>query len=168
MIDEINFTVTRSGLEGQLLGVTIENEQPDLEQRKSKLLAEEEQYKVQLADLERDLLQELADSEGNLLENVKLIESLTRTKTVAADVNARIIESTKASEVVDEQREVFRPFAKNGSVMFFAIQALQASNHMYQFSLTIGLFLKMHASQHPSRRPRMIVLYKSYSFGNSV
>tara|TARA_B110000091_G_scaffold199866_1_gene230119 strand:- start:810 stop:8225 length:7416 start_codon:yes stop_codon:yes gene_type:complete len=141
MIDEINFTVTRSGLEGQLLGVTIENEQPDLEQRKSKLLAEEEQYKVQLADLERDLLQELADSEGNLLENVKLIESLTRTKTVAADVNARIIESTKASEVVDEQREVFRPFAKNGSVMFFAIQALQASNHMYQFSLATFLEL---------------------------
>lgn len=105
MIDEINFTVTRSGLEGQLLGVTIENEQPDLEQRKSKLLAEEETYKVQLADLEKDLLQELADSEGNLLENVKLIESLTRTKTVAADVNQRIIESTKASGIVDEQRE---------------------------------------------------------------
>ena len=141
MIDEINFTVTKSGLEGQLLGVTIENEQPDLEQRKSKLLAEEEQYKVQLADLERELLQELADSEGNLLENVKLIESLTRTKTVAADVNERIIESTKASVVVDEQREVFRPFAKNGSVLFFAIQALQASNHMYQFSLATFLAL---------------------------
>ena len=149
MIDEINFTVTRSGLEGQLLGVTIENEQPDLEQRKSTLLAEEELYKVQLAELERELLQELAESEGNLLENVKLIESLTRTKTVAADVNQRIVESTQASAVVDEQREVFRPFAKNGSVLFFAIQALQASNHMYQFSLSTFLELFRSTLQDP-------------------
>ena len=150
LIDEINFTVTRSGLEGQLLGVTIENEQPDLEQKKSKLLAEEEQYKVQLAELEKDLLKELAESEGNLLENVKLIESLTRTKTVAADVNLRIVESTKASLIVDEQREVFRPFARCGSIMFFAIQALQASNHMYQFSLATFLTLFKQTLADPS------------------
>ena len=36
---------------------------------------------------------------------------------------------------------VFRPFAKNGSILFFAIQALQASNHMYQFSLQTFLDL---------------------------
>ena len=29
----------------------------------------------------------------------------------------------------------FRPFARDGSKMFFAIQALQSCNHMYQFSL---------------------------------
>ena len=150
LIDEINFTVTRSGLEGQLLGVTIENEQPDLEEKKSKLLAEEEQFKVQLADLEKDLLKELADSEGNLLENIKLIESLTRTKTVAADVNKRIEESSRASLIVDDQRELFRPFARCGSTIFFAIQALQASNHMYQFSLATFLLLFKQTLADPS------------------
>ena len=39
LISEVNFTVTRSGLESQLLGVTIKHEQPELEKQKSALLA---------------------------------------------------------------------------------------------------------------------------------
>ena len=80
-------------------------------------------------------METLAESEGNLLENTELIDQLTKTKTTAADVNERMAESARASETVDEQREVFRPFARDGSKMFFAIQALQSCNHMYQFSL---------------------------------
>ena len=133
MITEVNFTVTRSGLEGQLLGVTIKHEQPELEAKKSKLLAEEENYKVELATLEKNLLETLAESEGNLLENTELIDQLTKTKTTAADVNERMAESARASETVDEQREVFRPFARDGSKMFFAIQALQSKSHVSIF-----------------------------------
>ena len=70
-----------------------------------------------------------------MLENTELIDQLTKTKTTAADVKERMAESARASEIVDEQREVFRTFAKDGSKMFFAIQALQSCNHMYQFSL---------------------------------
>ena len=36
----------RSGLEGQLLGVTIQHEQPELEKAKSEMLREEEGFKV--------------------------------------------------------------------------------------------------------------------------
>ncbi len=42
LINEINFTVTRSGLEAQLLAMTISHEKPELEQKKSSLLAEED------------------------------------------------------------------------------------------------------------------------------
>lgn len=42
----VNFTVTKSGLEGQLLGITINFEQPELEARKTKILEEEEQFKI--------------------------------------------------------------------------------------------------------------------------
>ena len=38
LICEVNFTVTRSGLEGQLLGITIQHEQPELESKKSEML----------------------------------------------------------------------------------------------------------------------------------
>jgi ATP-binding dynein motor region len=47
LLCEVNFTVTRSGLEGQLLGVTIQHEQPELERAKSEMLAKEEAFKVQ-------------------------------------------------------------------------------------------------------------------------
>jgi dynein heavy chain 2 len=79
-VTDINFTVTKSGLEGQLLSITINFEQPDLEARKTKLLEEEEKLKLQLADYEKQLLTELANSSGNILENKTLIDSLNQTK----------------------------------------------------------------------------------------
>eukprot|EP00983_Pelagomonas_calceolata_P094822 1157927-Pelagomonas_calceolata.AAC.3 len=38
LVSTTNFTVTRSGLEGQLLGLTLQQEQPELEEKKSTLL----------------------------------------------------------------------------------------------------------------------------------
>lgn len=49
---------------GQLLGLTLQREQPELEEKKSGLLRQEEELKVALADLERCLLQNLATSTG--------------------------------------------------------------------------------------------------------
>lgn len=40
----------RSGLEGQLLGVTIQHEQPELEKAKSEMLRQEEGFKVRKTD----------------------------------------------------------------------------------------------------------------------
>ena len=135
MITEVNFTVTRSGLEGQLLGVTIQNEQPELEQQKSEMLAKEEDFKVQLAALETELLRALAESEGNILDNLDLVDTLTKTKTKSAEIKSALEESAKASEELDRQRESFRTFARDGSRMFFLIKALQNVNNMYQFSI---------------------------------
>ncbi len=73
--------MTKSGLEGQLLSITINFEQPELEARKTQILEEEERLKIQLADFEKQLLTELANSTGNILENKTLIDSLNMTKT---------------------------------------------------------------------------------------
>ena len=80
LVATVNFSVTRAGLVSQLLGLTIQKELPELEASKSKLLAEEEALKVQLAQLERLLLQTLASSSGNILENKTLLQSLNETK----------------------------------------------------------------------------------------
>eukprot|EP00959_Pyramimonas_sp_CCMP1952_P153939 3220671-Pyramimonas_sp.AAC.1 len=45
LVGVTNFTVTHSGLQSQLLGVTIQHEQPELEKQKSSLLAQEEELK---------------------------------------------------------------------------------------------------------------------------
>jgi dynein heavy chain 2, cytosolic len=81
LITNINFTVTKSGLEGQFLSITINFEQPELESRKTQLLEEEERLQIQLAGYEKQLLEELANSVGNILENKTLIDSLNQTKT---------------------------------------------------------------------------------------
>merc|ERR1719162_2112635 len=96
LVTEVNFTVTRSGLEGQLLGVTIQNEREELEEEKSRMLKEEEDYKVRLAGLEKELLEALATSEGDILENTALIESLTKTKSTSAEIQSALEKSELA------------------------------------------------------------------------
>ncbi|KAF0749278.1 hypothetical protein AaE_007086, partial [Aphanomyces astaci] len=141
-VNVVNFTVTKSGLEGQLLGVTIQNEQPELEAQKSELLRSEEEFKVQLAALEKQLLEALATSEGDILDNTTLIESLTRTKSTSADIESALKKSAVKSEELDEQRAIYAPFARDGARLFFLVKALHSVNHMYRFSLAsfIGLF----------------------------
>lgn len=52
----INFTVTRDGLEEQLLGEVVKVERPDLESTKSELTTQQNTFKITLKALEDDLL----------------------------------------------------------------------------------------------------------------
>ena len=141
LVAQVNFSVTRSGLEGQLLGIAIQHEQPELEKAKGEMLRREEDFKVHLASMEKDLLQTLATAEGNLLENNELIESLSATKLKSAEIEDALKQSAEASIKLDEQREVYRDLAHNGSKLFFLVKSLQAVSHMYQFSLASFLTL---------------------------
>jgi dynein heavy chain 2 len=76
LVSIVNFSVTKSGLEGKLLSIIITYFQPQIEQEKQDLLQEQEKFKVELSNLEEKLLKELADSSGNILENKGLINSL--------------------------------------------------------------------------------------------
>lgn len=69
----INFTVTRDGLEEQLLAEVVKAERPDLEEQKSKLTQEENQYKILLKQLEDDLLSRLSSAGENVLEDPSLV-----------------------------------------------------------------------------------------------
>ena len=61
----INFTVTRDGLEDQLLADVVSKERPDLEKLKSDLTRQQNQFKITLKELEDNLLARLSAAEGN-------------------------------------------------------------------------------------------------------
>lgn len=52
----INFTVTKDGLEEQLLGAVVKAERPDLEASKAELTTQQNTFKIILKALEDDLL----------------------------------------------------------------------------------------------------------------
>lgn len=141
LVTEVNFTITRSGLEGQLLGVTIQHEQPELEVKKSELLKQEDEYKMQLSSFEETLLKELSESKGSLLENVALIDSLNQIKTKSVVIKSSLEEAKKLQVSLDAEREKYRDFARVGSEIFFLMTDLVVINHMYQFSL--AAFIKV-------------------------
>ena len=91
------------------MGVTLQHEKPELEQQKSKLLQQGEEYKMQLADLEDMLLKQLARSEGSVLVNKELIDALNLIETKLSVVKDSLGESTSLQESLDKQREEFGP-----------------------------------------------------------
>ena len=76
----INFTVTRLGLEDQLLSDVVSLERPDLEKQRNELIVKINGDKAQLKAIEDRILKLLFESEGNILDNEELINTLNDSK----------------------------------------------------------------------------------------
>ncbi|TKS81144.1 Cytoplasmic dynein 2 heavy chain 1 [Collichthys lucidus] len=147
VVTEINFTTTRAGLRGQLLALTIQQEKPELETEKTRLLQQEEDKKIQLALLEESLLETLATAQGNILENRELIDSLNQTKASSALIQESLLESHRLQASLDQERDAYLPLAESASKMYFVITDLSKINNMYRFSLASFLRLFQRALQ---------------------
>lgn len=135
----INYTVTQTGLEDQLLSVVVRSERPDLEAQRETLIARTSENKQLLQQLEDSLLRELATSTGNMLDNVELIETLENTKSKAAVVMEQLQLSAETQKDIEKLRDGYRPAAKRGAVLFFALSDMSTVNAMYQYALAAYL-----------------------------
>lgn len=132
----INYTVTQSGLEDQLLSVVVRAERPDLEAQREMLIHQTSENKQLLQQLEDSLLRELATSTGNMLDNIELIDTLENAKSKAAVVLAQLKLSAETQEDIEKLRNGYRPAAIRGGVLFFALSDMSMVNAMYQYALT--------------------------------
>ncbi|KAJ3309792.1 Cytoplasmic dynein 2 heavy chain 1 [Boothiomyces sp. JEL0838] len=138
-VNDINFTITRAGLAGKLLGLTLKHERPELELQKVELLRKEEELKIHLTELEDTLLKELANAEGNILENQGLIKSLNEAKEKSTIIGSSLTESRALQRDLDLEREKYAAISVHGSSLYFVINELFKLNNMYQFSLATFL-----------------------------
>ncbi|KAI8122976.1 axonemal, Dynein heavy chain 10 [Lucilia cuprina] len=135
----INYTVTQTGLEDQLLSVVVRAERPDLEAQRETLIAQTSENKQLLQQLEDSLLRELATSTGNMLDNIELIDTLENTKSKAAIVLEQLKLSAETQRDIEKLRDGYRPVAKRGAVLFFALSDMSTVNSMYQYALAAYL-----------------------------
>jgi dynein heavy chain len=131
----VDFTVTRKGLEEQLLGRVIQKEQRSLEEQLSSVLNDVATNTKALLRLDELLLERLSANTGNLLDDEELIAVLAETKTKAVEVNEKLLAAGTTRASIDEKREQYRPAATRGSVLYFAIVDMSQVNVMYQTSL---------------------------------
>ncbi|XP_068510647.1 dynein axonemal heavy chain 9 isoform X6 [Anas acuta] len=131
----INFTVTRDGLEDQLLAAVVSMERPDLEELKSDLTKQQNGFKITLKTLEDNLLSRLSSASGNFLGDTALVENLEITKQTAAEIEEKVQESKVTEAKINEAREHYRPAAAQASLLYFTMNDLHAIHPMYQFSL---------------------------------
>uniref|UniRef100_K3WBQ8 Dynein heavy chain C-terminal domain-containing protein n=1 Tax=Globisporangium ultimum (strain ATCC 200006 / CBS 805.95 / DAOM BR144) TaxID=431595 RepID=K3WBQ8_GLOUD len=131
----INFTVTRTGLEDQLLVDVVRSERPDLEQKKNELTVNIAADKKQLKEIEDKILYMLENSQGNILDDEELIDTLAHSKVTSSAIKTRMAEAETTSLEIDQTREGYRCVAIRGSIIYFAIASLALVDPMYQYSL---------------------------------
>ncbi|KAI1886191.1 hypothetical protein AGOR_G00211450 [Albula goreensis] len=131
----IDFTVTRAGLEDQLLGEVVARERPDLDALKSELTTQQNHFKIELKVLEDELLTRLLAAEGSFLGDTALVEKLEITKRTAASIHSKVDEAKENETKINEAREFYRPAAERASLLYFIICGLRNIHPMYQYSL---------------------------------
>jgi len=148
----INFTVTPQGLEEQLLGITVEQEQPDLAEKKSELVVQNAAANKQLYDIESQILYLLSNAEGNILDDTVLIDTLAEAKVTSEGIKAKMKEAEATSKEIFETSEKYRPVAFRASILYFCIADLCNVDPMYQYALPwfSQLFIKGVQSAPPA------------------
>ncbi|KDO31249.1 hypothetical protein SPRG_03866 [Saprolegnia parasitica CBS 223.65] len=131
----INFIATESGLEDQLLEKAVNKEQPELEKQKQELVLAFQKFKIDLVELEDQLLERLANAPDDILSDVPLIESLEETKKKATDIAISVKKNQETEIIINNTRELYRPVAAEGAMLYFLLTTLSAIDHMYRYSL---------------------------------
>ncbi|XP_076387685.1 dynein axonemal heavy chain 7 [Megachile rotundata] len=138
----LNFMITPTGLEDQLLGIVVAKERPDLESEKNALIVQGAENKRLLQETEDKILEILSIAEGNLLDDEVAVEVLTSSKNLSTDIQTKQAAAEQTEKSIDDARLQYASIAVYSTVLFFAIAVLANVDPMYQYSLTwfINLF----------------------------
>ncbi|XP_036933614.1 dynein heavy chain 6, axonemal [Acanthopagrus latus] len=131
----INFTMTKTCLEDQLLNDVVRLESPHLEVQRNELIVRINADREQLKFIEDRILKLIFTFEGNILDNKELVQALQESKVKSEAIKHRLEEAEATEMMVNSARERYRPIASQGSALYFVIASLSELNPMYQFSL---------------------------------
>jgi dynein heavy chain len=131
----INFAITPSGLEEQMLAIIVAAENPQLESKKNEIVKRNAQDKKDLVLIEDGILKSLSESQGDILMDETLINKLASSKKMSKEINQRVEDSKVTEKEIDAARESYRPVAFRASLLFFCITDLAGIDPMYQYSL---------------------------------
>ncbi|XP_061640433.1 dynein axonemal heavy chain 1 isoform X3 [Phyllopteryx taeniolatus] len=139
----INFTLSPSGLEDQLLAQVVAAERPELEIAKNQLIISNAKMKQELKDIEDEILFRLSSSEGNPVDNQELIQVLEASKIKAGEIQAKVIVAEETEKDIDATRLTYVPVAVRTQILFFCVSDLSNVDPMYQYSLEwfLGIFM---------------------------
>uniref|UniRef100_A0A4W6F8M2 Dynein axonemal heavy chain 1 n=1 Tax=Lates calcarifer TaxID=8187 RepID=A0A4W6F8M2_LATCA len=139
----INFTLSPSGLEDQLLGQVVAEERPDLEEAKNQLIISNAKMKQELKEIEDEILFRLSSTEGNPVDNEELIQVLEASKIKAGEIKAKVMVAEKTERDIDATRLEYVPVAVRTQILFFCVSDLSNVDPMYQYSLEwfLGIFM---------------------------
>ena len=131
----INFTVTYSGLEDQMLSLVVRKERLDLALLSEDLIKQQNDFTIKVKELEDNILSKLATAQGDITEDVELIESLETTKKIANEIAVKQVQATSTQAIIKMTSEKYRGVANRASLLFFLMNDLDKIHTYYIYSL---------------------------------
>ena len=149
----MNFAITFSGLEEQLLGIVVMEETPEMEQKKNAIMIISAKMKGELQEIEDIILAKLSSAAGNLLDDHELITTLASSKIKSGEILVKVKEAEGTEKLIDNSRNEYRSTAVRGSVLYFCVADMAGIDSMYQFSLQWfkGLYVQCIRTSQPSQ-----------------
>ncbi|MCQ2815661.1 MAG: AAA family ATPase [archaeon] len=130
----LNFTITPSSLQNQILSILLKSERPEVDKAKEEIMVEQRAFKVQIRNLEEELLVAL-NSEGNIIENEKVMTQLETIKKKSKEISDKIAESESKMADFDATLDEYKPLAAMSSKIYFALDSMDLISYYYRFSL---------------------------------
>ncbi|XP_010014835.1 PREDICTED: dynein heavy chain 1, axonemal, partial [Nestor notabilis] len=139
----INFTLSPSGLEDQLLGEVVAAERPDLEEARNQLIVSNAEMRQELKEIEDQILYQLSTSEGNPVDDLELIKVLEASKVKAGEIQAKVKVAEQTEKDINITRLQYVPVAVRSQILYFCLSDLSSVDPMYQYSLEwfLNIFL---------------------------
>ena len=73
--------------------------------------------------------------QGDILEDIALIENLEETKRTSLDIASQVKAAKETEVKISAAREVYRPVAANGALLYFLINNLHELDRVYHYSM---------------------------------
>ena len=82
--------------------------------------------------------------QGDILEDIALIENLEETKRTAMDIAEKVTQAQDTGFRLSKAREVYRPVAARGALVYFLVDALSALDRVYHYTMAtfVAIMLK--------------------------
>jgi dynein heavy chain len=135
----VNFTVTITGLEDQLLVRVVGKERADLAKLADELIKQQNAFKIKMNELEDNILNKLATAEGDITEDVALIEGLEESKRISTEIMKKSAIALETQGAIKVTSEKYRSAANRSSLLFFLMNDLSKIHSYYIYSLSAFL-----------------------------
>eukprot|EP00051_Salpingoeca_urceolata_P022682 m.374607 g.374607 ORF g.374607 m.374607 type:complete len:4614 (-) comp20005_c1_seq14:242-14083(-) len=135
----VNFTVTRASLQAQCLNRVLKSERPDVEAKRTDMLKLQGEYRLQLRQLEKELLQSLNEAQGSILDDDRVIAKLEKIKTDAGEVQRKAKETDAVIAEVEAVSAMYQPLASKCAAVYFTLEQLHTVHFLYRYTLTFFL-----------------------------
>ena len=118
----------------------LRSERPDVDTKRTKLLALQGECQAKLHVLEKNLLEALSRAEGSLLDDDKVTGQLELLKQEAASVQEQQDKASETMAEVEQVSDMYAPVAAHCSAIYFTMEQLSGISMLYQYVVLSVLF----------------------------